>query len=684
MSVVFESPRVSLNYLPEDAFYVFDAMQKASSLASGSFFEAYVLAPISRANAVLGSLVNIPIYCIQGIYSDPNVAFNAAMQSTIFVALGFFYIVGLDFFLDQSAGVAPIISDPRVPEPMSSQSDGPSESPYQRSLGALRETAETIESTIREVRDREWFDRLRESFQTIIAAHRALTSNEEMDHTVIFYFSHGEESERQISFLINSERQFIEALEILEWNFDLLSRRVHENASSSISHSNSGEIEPLSDRFERTWIRTYNDWNGRAHSVRSRKYRVPMQIYLEELRSVLDTSLFNEFNPANPFHALIQTLNYNLNHPTLDARSDYLTFVNTLRLIIIHDDYRAILENSSRSSVERRILDLVEHCNNTRWASTELYEFSSNYLSLILDAAVAAEHPGLTHSFPELSLANFSNELQKLNNLVKEAPQSVKKGHLGVIAQRLRGEIGTEDFTGVMNIPFLREKQVFIKNGQEQEISCLRHGCPTTGGSYWRAFGRMITNAVNRVNPTFYNLPDVDSGEEVASDFLDFIRSQTEREGFFITVHQSRIAQSITGTEHQRVGKIVELQETFEHLHVLVQGMDGDFFKRQTSRFTEITTFHELARELVNQFTQSDSDYGPGKICDLPNRLKNDPSYRAELEHIFSTVHQILFEGRECIEAGDAEWQSFINFCYSMQRMDLKFRLSSEEHPIST
>lgn len=510
-----------------------------------------------------------------------------------------------------------------------------------------------------------------------------------VDQAITFSFALGAADQQQITIQLSSEDQIVQALDFLTTHFSLLMRAVAPDevpqplTLSLIEASRVVPDEVVAERIERTWTDTYIDWVGERHSARTRKYRVPTQLYLSQLQAQFQPEQFLDLlDTEDSFQRLVLTLRKILNDPQ-EAKTQYLLYVNTLRLIIMDPKYKALLRREYKSPSEQFIKALVESSVSTRWGNIQLNSFVNNYLMLIIDAAAVAQ-TGSKYQFPELTLANFSDVLQDLNDLVSSAPAETKKDYWGVKMQQLSGEIGTADFTGYINVPFARQTLVFENAGHTQEVNDLRFGCPTSGGSWARPIFRVLGKAVDAINPTGYRIPEMDGREEIAPDFVEFVRQLTAREGFLMTIHQSRINQSVAGNEHQRVARFTGMQNTFEHLHVLVQGMDGDFYKRKTDRFEQITTFDGLMTELVHQFTQNNGDYGAGKVCDLPRALRGDGEYPAQLRALFETVHQTMFQGRADIAEGSTEWQAFINFCYAFQRMDLNLRLSTAERPIKT
>ena len=358
-----------------------------------------------------------------------------------------------------------------------------------------------------------------------------------------------------------------------------------------------------------------------------------------------------------------------------DARMQYRTFVLKLREIVDSPEYKSIagLDRQTLESKNPQALycrDIIRKLCHVRWGNTHLF----SYLKEITDLTIAA-YNGASVEFVDdqpLNEENFGAILDLRNRAIKHAPEAVKKPKLALQMQKFWGAMQLQDYTLFENTPYVRET-FFYKNAQGavQPIVYMRHGSPTTPGSFLPIIGGMISRNTLGV--------DVPSGEQIASDYEEFLRYQEENNhSVLYAIHQRKNFDAIEN-ESERTRQILNLQEIHSNFYAFVQALEGALFERRDSY--KNANFRELKAALVKEFTENK----PDSSCCLPKILQRDNHYKTiVLTKLLDDVQRIFFAGKDEVDSL-LEWQTFILIFYVMQKIDLKFRLGKDQNmPVSS
>lgn len=297
-----------------------------------------------------------------------------------------------------------------------------------------------------------------------------------------------------------------------------------------------------------------------------------------------------------------------------------------------------------------------------RWMKVSLDGYLNGLVSHVREASTVATVGD------DLTLANFGAQLRYINDEeVRKAPEHVKKATLDLAGQKLSGEIGGENFTGKKNTPGIRSVDTYSDGTVERSVAYVRHGCPTAGGFLSGTLGWL-----GRLT----KLGGGDSGERVVPNyhqFLTALETSDDPGAAFITTHQ----QYDGGNEHTRVHEVMELQVSHRNCAVLVQPIGQGHLGKKEGKYKGANSYEELKAAIRENFFADKSVDKDFSRCQLPNFIKDNEGYEAEMLHLIDFVHETFFPGDE--DFSDAgKWQQFLLIFYTYQRLDLMFRF--EEH----
>lgn len=346
----------------------------------------------------------------------------------------------------------------------------------------------------------------------------------------------------------------------------------------------------------------------------------------------------------------------------LNPRDEYQTFVRELEALIDSREYQDECKLS-----ESHIRIVIRELCRIRWCLTSLHPYLYEVVGMVRATYVDETGERLTG---ELSAEGFADYLMNANREVERAPVTMKKEGAALAGQKLTGTLGLKHFTADENTPHLRHTQVWEASSGRQEIFYVRHGSPTTAGSYMGAATGIGFRLLG------YESGNT-AGEKVCSSYREMIRGQAElRRSVFVTVLQRNVEDTLEN-EKARVQEIIAEQDQHENFHVLVQDLEGPFFKREEG-YAQILDFESFKKAVIHAFNTSTRDT---RVV-LPQALIEDrESYIATLGRLFDFVHERFFEKKPNLEEGD--WQNFLLLFYAVQRAELKFRLSEKtEMPV--
>lgn len=378
------------------------------------------------------------------------------------------------------------------------------------------------------------------------------------------------------------------------------------------------------------------------------EYKFGLKFHNEDL-----DKLFKSTPSDSPVYRLLEILNCPQDPKMLykDDRDRYQNhFIPTLRNIISSEQYKKA-QNESLSK-------LVQTICYVRWSYPNIY----SYLKSIVELAT-----GKIEEDQKTSLSDRVFARNKKVIVMKEQPALWKQQGLGAV--------GLKDYTGSENTPHVRSLMSYSGKTSKRTIYYLRHGSPTTSGSVLNVTARLAIGAANKsieVTGLGANvLPRPASGEEIATDYVEFIAAaRARKESILYCIHQ-RMKEDQLEDESVRVRKILELQDYNPNFFAFVQALEGNLFDKKGKEFSKIQNFEELKAAILNDFDSQNKN----RNCNLPKVLENDQKYRSNiLPRLLSDVHRLFFDKRKQIKSLE-EWQSFILFFYVFQKIDLKFRL---------
>ncbi len=316
-------------------------------------------------------------------------------------------------------------------------------------------------------------------------------------------------------------------------------------------------------------------------------------------------------------------------------RVHYQNLIRDLRAVIESPSYQKISGSSGAELAPDNLMirSFIRRFCLIRWKEISLY----NYLKQIVHLTIQEDR------LTDLNLKTFPQTILDVNQLVKKSTCN-KKSMLALEAQKLTGAMGLEDFCGNKNTPHLRNTQYFTdQNGEMLPISYIRHGTPTALGSNYYTAGivsRQLVGPLFRLSGY-----EIDSGEEVTSDYKEYLRALEERgESELFCVYQRR-SQNVVENERTRAIKIDGLQEMHPNIFVLTQPVEGDLFEHK-GPYAQMTTFEELKKGLEQEFF----DTNPAEVYTravLPAHLRRDKTtkegYRAVFKSLLEDVHSLFF-----------------------------------------
>ncbi|MEZ5314789.1 MAG: hypothetical protein R3E91_01040 [Chlamydiales bacterium] len=347
-----------------------------------------------------------------------------------------------------------------------------------------------------------------------------------------------------------------------------------------------------------------------------------------------------------------------LNKTGPDFRKVYRDLIQKIRLVIQSQAYKDLVS----SNPEHEIVKFVRDFCYIRWADTHLYR----YLEDIIQLTTQKDLIPLCDA-----LEDYPKKILGLNEKVNQGKAN-KKSQPALKKQQLLGALGLQDFCGKENTPGVMATQYFKNQNQETlPIIYARHGVPTALREDHSSFQVFIKKAGNLIRCFIkggrYNL------EEVTADYQEYLRTLESRgQGELYCVHQRRTRNAVED-ESDRALQIEKLQEDHKNIAVLIQPVEGEFFKYKKETLTQL-------KAALQKLFFSDSPLDSKQAAVLPYALLENKEalkkYKNDFNQILEDVQEIFFSDHLPNQhLSETDRETYIFLFYAFQRMDLLFRL---------